>query len=165
MIVLFILLFALVLLIVFPNIYWKSEPLILNILYNCLLFIFAFFSFLLLLKYIQIAIVSERGVDIKNLYGTIGRIYWKDISSLNREKIITHSSRAVISFDWIVIRTEEGQVVHDGAENKRNNPPWQIIYTKKNISIIKESLKQYRPDLHIETYDPYKVLNAKKKKK
>lgn len=150
----FILFIAYILLIVYSNIFLEGGK-VERILFNCLLCASTFAILLLLINYIQIAIISEKGIIIKNLYHIIGMIYWNDISSVCIEKIII-TSRVVVSCFWIVIRTDEGQVVFDGAINKRNKPPWQIISTKKNISIIKAALKEYRPDINIEVYDSYR---------
>ncbi len=147
MIMCLILLLAMTAILIFPNICWKEGLLIWKIVYNVCVSLMTLYCVYWLLEVIQIAIISETGITIRNIFGNIACIEWETIASVTKEKVVTHASRAQILFDWIIIRTDNSQTVNYLAKNKRNIAPWQIIANKKNMAIIKAALKRYRPVL------------------
>ena len=149
MIIWLILLLSMLALLIFPNILWEAEELLWKIAFNVCISFMALICAYSLLQITQIAIISETGIIIKNIFGNIAWIEWKMIVSMTIEKLVTYDSRGYISLNWIVIRTDNSQTANKCAKNKKNIAPWQIKANKKNIAIIKAFLEHYRPDLCI----------------
>ena len=145
-------LLVMVALLIFPNIFWRTELLIWKIVFNIyfsLMVLICAFSFF---QITQLAIISESGIIIENIFGNIACIEWNKIVSITKEKLITYDSRGIIALNWLVIRTDNSQIANNGVINKRNRSPWLIKANKKNIATIELSLKLYCPELFIK-YD------------
>lgn len=149
MIIWLILLLAMTAMLIFPNIYWKSDPLIWKIIFNVGFSVMALLCAYAFLHFVQIAVISQNGITIKNIFGNIAYIKWETIVSITKEKLVTYNSRGNIYLNWLVIKTDNSQTAIEPVTNKRNIAPWHIKATDKNIAIIEEYLKNYRPDLHI----------------
>lgn len=147
MIIWLILLLAMTALLIFSNIFWEAEQSIWKITFSVCISLMAFICAYSFLHITQIAVISETGIIIKNIFGNIAWIEWKMIASVTKQKLVTYDSRGHISLNWIVIRTDNSQTANKCAENKRDIAPWQIKANKKNVAIIEEFLKRYRPDL------------------
>lgn len=97
MIIWLILLLAMLMLLVFSNIFWEAEQSIWKIAFNVcisLMILICAYSFL---RITQIAIILETGIIIKNIFGKIAWIEWEGIVSVTKEKLVTYDSRGHIS--------------------------------------------------------------------
>lgn len=129
-----------------PNIIWKTDPLVWKIIDIIFFSVLAIMCAYILLQNCQFAELSDKGIDIKNVFGSIAFIAWEKVQSISIEKVCIYNSRAHIFVDWIVIRTGKPQEIYF-AKNKKNVPPWLITASKKNIAEMQVFLSVYRPDL------------------
>ena len=92
----------------------------------------------------QTATLDENGIAIRSVMGKIVGIEWINIVKADIQSLVTLTSRAG-DFDviWIVLYTANDQEPKDGYRNKKNKPPWKIIYNRKNAETINDFLKRY----------------------
>lgn len=134
--------------IVFSNFLWKFEgELFWLITFNVFFVVLACVCICKFLNILQVAVISETGIVIKNLFTNIINIEWGSIIDIKMEKLITYDTRGVISLEWFIIRTDNSQIAQRGGVNKKNNGPWQIIANKKNIVLIQSLLVEFCPNL------------------
>lgn len=116
---------------------------------------FSVFSVLMFIKGIisyQTATLDENGISFCSAIKKITRIKWTDILKVDTQNLVTlHSSVRTTSLKWIVLYTAPNQLALHGAVNKKDSPPWKIIYNKKNADTLTNYLKNYRPDLDIKS--------------
>lgn len=121
----------------------KSEV----IMYYGLFSIVLLIALIALLYYIQVAILSDEGVLIKNIFGKIVFIEWSAITDISIQELI-YDPRYAIKKKWIVLKTDNSQIAHKSGVNRRKKGPWQIKATTKNIDAIKQ---YYEKDIRFET--------------
>lgn len=137
-------LFIFIALLILPNIFWKmNEQLAWKIVYNASFVIITSLCIFKLINFMQIAIISDEGILIKNLFRIITNTKWTSIIEVNIENLVTYNSRGIILLKWIVFKTNISQIADLGGINKKNKGPWQLKTSKKNLKYIKEFSNKY----------------------
>jgi hypothetical protein len=93
----------------------------------------------------QVAIFTDKAIIFKGVFGTIAIVECSKIVKIAVESTsaLYSLTMPVINKKWIVIYTDLGQKIRNGEGNKKNNPPYKIRYSGKNIRIIKDYCKKY----------------------
>ncbi len=86
---------------------------------------------------VQIAMVDNEKIVIKDLFRTIAIIKWSEVYSIKKQALLIQNT----IFYYLVIRTEKGPEIWKGGINKKDRFPMIIYATKRNIAIIKEHWK------------------------
>jgi len=85
--------------------------------------------------------------------GRIVEIQWNEVVKADTKSLLTLTgAQGDFNVTWIVLYTAHDQEPKDGYRNKKNKPPWKIIYNRKNAETIKDFLKRYsniRPNIKI----------------
>lgn len=137
-------LFIFIALLIFPNIFWKTnEQLAWKIVYNVGFAIIACLCIFKIINLMQIAIISDEGILIKNPFRTLTNTKWTSIIEVNIENLVTYNSKGIILIKWIVFKTSISQNAEMGGINKKNKGPWQIKASNKNLKYIKEFSNKY----------------------
>ncbi|MCL2817694.1 MAG: hypothetical protein FWD39_04840 [Clostridiales bacterium] len=92
------------------------------------------------------ATLDKNGVLFKVAIWKIAYVKWTDIVKADVQDLATLQSSvgAIIGYRHIILYTDLNQKKpKDGGGNAKNDPPWQIIYNKKNAMVVKEYLKKY----------------------
>ena len=75
---------------------------------------------------------------------------WSEIRKISVEALPTlRSTLKSISVKWIIIFTDENQIIGYGGENKKNSPPWIIKSSKRNRNTLKEYIEKFCPDIPV----------------
>lgn len=107
------------------------------ILWYSLMGICSLISLIILLYYLQFAIIDENGITIRGLFYRIAKIKWEDIAVITCEKIVTYDNRTNVFLSWLVVKCDKSEYVKGRAgRNRRNKSPWCIAATKRNKAII-----------------------------
>lgn len=126
-----------------------------------LVFVNIFFSVLSLylisleLRAIQFAIISKEGILIRCLFYKIVFINWKEIYNIEIKSLypLPFARPGGKYRKFIVIYTDKKQTANYGGLNKRKSlPPWFILANKKNVEVIIENSKKYRPDINTKLF-------------
>jgi hypothetical protein len=92
----------------------------------------------------QTATLDENGIAFRSVMRMIIKIRWTDIVKADTRFLRTLTTRySYYPVEWIVLYTANDQEPEDGRRNKKNKPPWKIIYNKKNFKTINDFLKRY----------------------
>lgn len=120
---------------------WKSSGKVIEIIYYLVFSLFSAFCFVQGTLYIQFAEIDGDTLVVKDLFHTIATVKWGDICSVKKEKVLTYNSRAHVSLEWIVIKTDAKQEICTATYNKKGTFPLLIIATQKNVSMLSEYIK------------------------
>jgi glucan phosphoethanolaminetransferase (alkaline phosphatase superfamily) len=122
---------------VFPIFVWEDQNMFSELWY-ILISILLTLSIIILVYYIQVAILNEEGIIIRGLFYTIAKIRWADINKIEERSIVTYDNRIPVLLKWFIIYIKKQKNVKfkRGGINKKNKAPWYIIATKKNREII-----------------------------
>lgn len=108
-----------------------------SIVLYCLMGACSLISLIILLYYLQFAIIDENGITIRGLFYRIAKIKWEDIAVITCEKIVTYDNRTNVFLSWLVVKCDKSEYVKGRAgRNRRNKSPWCIAATKRNKAII-----------------------------
>lgn len=113
---------------------------------------------------IQLAIINEKGILIRDLFQKIVFINWYEIFDVEVE--ILYSAACYISQQKLIVvyLKKKDMDMELGAQRnkKKQRPPWFINANKKNVEVIIEYLNKYRPD--IDTQGFMEIVNKKIKR-
>lgn len=98
----------------------------------------------------QSVILDETGLTFKSVFGIISFVAWSEIRKISVEALPTlRSTLKSISVKWIIIFTDENQIIGYGGGNKKNRPPWIIKSSKRNRNTLKEYIEKFCPDIPV----------------
>lgn len=108
-----------------------------KIIFYSILVIICLLCFISFIYQLQYAIVSEDGIIIKNLFFTFISIKWREIYEISQENLFIFD-RGTKKYCWLIFRLNQKDQIKKVGKNIRNEAPWQIIGTKRNIEIIEK---------------------------
>lgn len=94
--------------------------------------------------HIEIAVIDEEKIVIRNIFKKIRSFEWSDCISVKIEKLPTFGSRRfTVCLNWIVIRKNENQTIAKARLNFfKSTAPVLLAANKKNLSAIKSFVSQ-----------------------
>ena len=121
---------------------WECNLSIATVLFYGFFGISAVVSFIAALSALQCAELSEDILIIKNPFKKI-KLCWEQIACVEYRNLITHDSRGVISYRWLIIKTDVCQTIETAVGKRFAQAPYLIIATPQNLATLKEYAEKH----------------------
>lgn len=99
-------------------------------------------SFIAALSTLQYAELNEDMLILKNPFKKI-KLCWEQIACIEYRNLITHDGRGVVSYRWLIIKTDVCQTIGTAVGKRFAKAPYLIIATPQNLATLKEYAKKH----------------------